>query len=37
MAAEAEAAIAGTGWFPSVLRTPSAPIQKSGDQALAAE
>lgn len=37
MAAEAEAAVAGTGWLPSVLRNASTPIQKGGDQALAAE
>jgi ParB family chromosome partitioning protein len=37
MAAEAEAAVVGTGWLPSVLRTASASIQKGGDQALAAE
>jgi ParB family transcriptional regulator, chromosome partitioning protein len=37
MAAEAKAAVAGTGWLPRVLRTANAPIQKAEDQALAAE
>lgn len=37
MAAEAEAAVAGTGWLPRVLRTASPPVQESEMQALAAE
>ena len=37
MAAEAEAAVAGTGWLPRVLRTTSPPRQEDEAQALAAE
>lgn len=37
MAAEAEAAVAGTGWLPRVLRTACPPVHESEMQALAAE
>lgn len=37
MAAEAQAAVAGTGWLPRVLRTASPPVQESEAPALAAE
>jgi ParB family chromosome partitioning protein len=37
MAAVAEAAVAGTGWLPCVLRTATPSVQESEAQALAAE